>query len=129
MRASRRAGPRVRPWIAVAASYAVALQVMLVGIATSRLAAAEGPFAHGGFVVCSARSGFTGNQPGKPPTHDAACALCTLAASSPAILPAAAEAHFALQARIFHMAPVAATVVVSSRHTPRQSQGPPLPSA
>jgi hypothetical protein len=129
MQRFRRASARVRPWIAVAASYAIALQLMLVGIATSRLVAADAPIAHDVFVLCSATGdGFAGDRPDKPPTRDGACAPCMMTASSSAILVTAPATHFALRSHAFHVEPVADTIVVSSRHSPRQSQGPP-PSA
>jgi hypothetical protein len=124
MQRLRAASTRVRRLIAVAASYALALQLMLAGIATSHPAAAEALYAHDVFVLCSAPR-ESGDQPDKPPAHDAACAPCTLAASSPVILPAPAQSHFALRARTVDVARVAATVIVSNRYTPRQSRGPP----
>jgi hypothetical protein len=54
------------------ASYALALQMMLAGIVTIRVAAADAPFARGDFVLCSATHG----KPEKPPTHDTGCAAC-----------------------------------------------------
>jgi hypothetical protein len=47
--------------------------MMLVGIATIRLAAAAAPFARSDFIVCSTTGiGFTGEAPDEPPTHGAA---------------------------------------------------------
>jgi hypothetical protein len=124
MQRFRRGSAVARPWIAVAVSYAVALQMMLLGVATVRLAAADAPFAHGDFVICSP----AGDRPGKPRAHDAACAPCAMSGGSPAVLLAAWEQHFPVKGRFVCAAPVAAATVVSPRHTPRQSQGPP-PSA
>ena len=119
-----RASARARPWIAMVASYALALQMMLAGIATVRVAAADAPLARGGFVLCSASR----DEPQKPPTHDtgcAACASCMMCAGPPAVVAAPAESHFAANARVARVAPVAAALIVTSRHTPRQSRGPP----
>jgi len=125
MRGFRRVAIRARPGIAVAASCAIALQAMLVGIAASRLAAA-GSLSDSAFVICSS-SGTAGDSHGSdgPATHDAACLLCAAAANSPAILALAARWHFAPKADVLHRMAVTAAVVVSPHATPRQSRGPP----
>ncbi len=127
-----RAEARVRPWIAVVASYAVALQAMLAGFATS-FSAEEHSFAHDPFVVCSASGhGPAGEGPGAPPSHpshpshDAACALlCSMVAASPA-LPSAGVGHrFVASVHIAHAARSRAATAFPRRFSPRQSQGPP----
>jgi hypothetical protein len=111
--------------IAVAASYAVVLQAMLVGIDTSHSAAAEASFAASPFVICSASTKSGTDPSGKPPIHDGVCVLCAAAAGSPAILPAATQSHAAAATNNHYNTVPRTAVVLANRHTPRQSQGPP----
>jgi hypothetical protein len=119
-------GPRARPWIAVVASYALALQAILAGIATS-LSPAEHLFAQARFVICSASAdGAAGDNSGRPPSHDAACALlCAMAAGSPALTSAGIPHHFVPTVHVAHAALAAAVISFPRRFSPRQSQGPP----
>jgi hypothetical protein len=80
---------RRRPWIALAAVYALALQVLFSGLLIGQLGAAS--TASDGFsAICAAHSGSadadgTGqSQPGS--RHGPICVFCT-AAGSPAVLP------------------------------------------
>jgi hypothetical protein len=108
------------------ASYALALQAMLAGIATS-LSPAEHSFAHARFVICSASAdGSAGDNPGPPPLHDAACALlCAMAAGSPALASAGIPHHVVPAVHVTHAALAAAVISFPRRFSPRQSQGPP----
>ncbi len=124
-----RARARMRPWIAVAASYAIVLQLVLAAIAVG-LAAAEYSSADGDFIICSASSGGqAGNGHGAPPSrpsHDAACALlCSMAAASPTLPATTTAHHFIPSAHVAHAAPAPAATAFPRRFTPRQSQGPP----
>lgn len=117
---------RVRPWIAVVASYALALQAMMAGIATS-LSAPDYSLAHASFVICSASTdGSAGDNPDRAPVHDAACALlCTMTSGPPALPLAGTTHHFVQTVHVAHAAPAAAAMSFPRRFTPRQSQGPP----
>lgn len=125
MRRPRTSGKRARSWVAVAVSYAIALQAMLVGIVTSHSAAAGGSFAANPFVICSASTKSGTDPSDKAPIHDGVCVLCVAAAGSPAILPAATQSHAPAATDADHNTPPGAAAVLASRHTPRQSQGPP----
>jgi hypothetical protein len=104
------------------------LQAILIGIATSS-AAGENAKSLGPFIVCSA----SGNQLPAPlnnsdpaPTHDGTCLLCLIAGEAPAVLPPTVESRFTAPAEVVSFTPLLAGDVVSERHTPRQSQGPPF---
>jgi len=114
----------IRTWVALAAAYAFALQLLLAGIVVTQMtvAAAADPF-----VICvgdpnSPDSSHGGNGP-----HAAhqACAICTFVSAAPLLaaighpVPLAREA-----AAAFHPAAVA-LAVARGRHDPRSSQGPP----
>jgi hypothetical protein len=116
---------RVRPGIALAASCAIALQAMLVGIATSRLAAV-GFLPDSAFVICSSSgAGGDSHRPDAPPTHDPACVLCAAATNSPAIPAAAARWHFAAKADVIHPLDATVAAVVSPHPSAHRSRAPP----
>jgi hypothetical protein len=82
---------RVRPWIAMMAAYALALQLLLTGIAAAHAVAADEAPAGDLFVVCHG----SGDSPAvdqdgtaKPPVSRSSCVLCTLTSASCAALPA-----------------------------------------
>jgi hypothetical protein len=80
---------RVRPWIAVASAYALALQVLLSGLAGAH-AMAAGSVAGDLFVIChGSGDGPADNQnvPEQPPRPTSPCLLCTLTKAPCAILP------------------------------------------
>jgi hypothetical protein len=81
---------RLRPVIAVAAAYLVALQMMLTGLAASHLGVAGDPSSGGVFITClghGAGSDSDQGGTGQRPVDEAPCGLCSLAAGSCAILP------------------------------------------
>lgn len=118
---------RIRPWLAVAAAYAVALQMALTAALAGQLAASitAGTDA---LVICYGARDIAGDTDGsgKSRIHDAACVLCTLAAtSSPGILPdevvhvpdvESHAAYLTARYRVLHL---------TQPRTPRLSQGPP----
>jgi hypothetical protein len=115
----------VRAWVALAASYAFALQLLLTGIVVTQMtvaAAAADPFA-----ICAAdpNSQDTSHRSNDPHAAHQACAICTFASSAP-LLPAAGHriARAMEAAAAFHPAAVA-VAVARGRHNPRSSQGPP----
>ena len=87
---------RLRPWIAAAATFALALQLVL-GTALAGLRAA----AHAGtadeLVICHGAGGgqpSSGqNEPGKEGDDQSHCLLCTLACGAPAVLPLPASSR------------------------------------
>ena len=84
----RNALNRMRPWIATVAAYALALQVLLTGVAAGHLMTAGDASASSLFVICHSNSS-TNDQglPGKEPLARSPCMLCTLAKAPCAILP------------------------------------------
>ena len=84
----RNAGSRMRPWIATVAAYALALQVLLTGMAAGQFMAAGNESASSLFVICHG-NGSSDNQdlPDKQPLAQFPCILCMLAKAPCAILP------------------------------------------
>jgi hypothetical protein len=117
---------RSRLGIAVVAAYAVAFQMMLVGVVAARTAAAESSFVDGRFVVCSARAGGLADRDpsGLPTAPETSCLLCTMAANGPVLLPAAADPDVVSATDVVPVALVAADVC-PHWYSPRQSRGPP----
>jgi hypothetical protein len=85
---SRNARSRMRPWTATVAAYAIALQVLLTGVAAGHFMAAGEPSASSLFAICHG-NGSSNNQdlPDKQPLAQSPCILCTLAKASCAVLP------------------------------------------
>jgi hypothetical protein len=84
----RNARNRMRPWIATVAAYALALQVLLTGVAAGHLMAAGDASASSPFVICHGNSSSDNQDlPGKEPLAQSPCMLCTLAKAPCAILP------------------------------------------
>ena len=85
----RKARKPVRPLIAIVAAYALALQVLLSGLAGAH-AMAAGPLSGDLFVICHGSGGGSAedqNLPDKPPLPNPPCVLCTLTNAPSAILP------------------------------------------
>jgi hypothetical protein len=79
---------RMRPWIATVAAYALALQVLLTGVAAGHVMAAGDASASSPFVICHGNgSSDDRDLPGKAPPAQSPCMLCTLAKAPCAILP------------------------------------------
>jgi hypothetical protein len=79
----------MRPWIAMVAAYALALQVLLTGIAAGHVMAVGDAPAGELFVICHGggdNSSDSRDLPDKLPVPRSPCVLCTLAHGS-AILP------------------------------------------
>ena len=88
MSTRRNARTRMRSWIAMVAGYALALQVLLTGLAIGHASALRNASDSGLFVICHA-DGSSDKQevPGKEPLAGSPCIFCTLAKASCAILP------------------------------------------
>ncbi len=121
---------RGRPWVAVAAAYAIAIQALLTGIAGAHLAT-RADLSDQAFVVCHGSDGIPGSGEddgsGKSGVDHASCALCTLARAAPAILPIShgitPPVAFVVATTV---APIPVEVVdynLSAGHSPR---GPPI---
>ena len=84
----RKARNRMRPWIATVAAYALALQVLLTGVAAGHVMAVGDASASSLFVICHGNSSSDDQElPGKEPLARSPCVLCTLAKAPCAILP------------------------------------------
>jgi len=81
-------GSRLRPWIAMVAAYALALQVLLTGVAAGHAMSAADASGNGLFVVCHG-DGSSDNQglPDTEPPVRPPCIFCTLAKAPCAVLP------------------------------------------
>ena len=79
---------RMRPWIAMVAAYALALQVLLSGIAGAH-AMAAGSLSGELFVICHGSGDVPADSQNVPDTPRPAtpCVLCTLTSAPCAILP------------------------------------------
>jgi hypothetical protein len=80
---------RMRPWIAMVAAYALALQVLLSGIAGAHAMAGAGSGADSLFVICHGSGDAPADNQNVPETPRPAspCLLCTLTSAPCAILP------------------------------------------
>jgi hypothetical protein len=81
---------RIRPWVAMVAAYALALQVLLSGVAAGHFMAAGDASASDLFVIChGAGVAWPDDQglPDKQPLPQSPCVLCTLTKAPSAILP------------------------------------------
>jgi hypothetical protein len=114
----------IRAWVALAASYAFALQLLLAGIVATQMtvAASADPF-----VICVGDPSSPDGSHGGNDPHAAhqACAICTFASSAPLLSAVGHPVPLAIEAAAtFHSAAVA-LAVTGGRHSPRSSQGPP----
>jgi Protein of unknown function (DUF2946) len=85
----RRFRGRMRPWIAMAAAYALTLQVLLSGLAGAHAMAAVS-VAGDLFVICHSSGDASAdgqNAPDQAPRPASPCVLCTLTKAPCAILP------------------------------------------
>jgi hypothetical protein len=78
----------MRPWVATVVAYALALQVLLSGVAVGHVMAAGDASASSLFVICHGNSSSDSQDlPDKEPLAQSPCILCTLAKAPCAILP------------------------------------------
>jgi len=80
---------RIRPWVALAAAYAVALQMVLTAFG-GPMHAADGA-AGDAYVLCLNSDGGSGD-PGQLPVHKSPCVLCAMAQGVSAVAPIAESA-------------------------------------
>ena len=87
----------VRPWIAMVAVYALALQVLLSGLAAGHFMAVADASAGNVFAIChgsGAASPDDEQLPDNQPVPQSPCVLCTLTNAPSAILPAGHSVAF-----------------------------------
>jgi hypothetical protein len=124
----RNARSRMRPWIASVAAYALALQVLLTGVAAGHVMAAGDASASSPFVICHGNgSPDDQEQPGNAPLARSPCMLCTLAKAPCAILPG--DHGIALSAAMVTSNAAARTagpVLEFNSPTGQYQRGPPL---
>jgi hypothetical protein len=84
----RKSASRTRPWIATVTAYALALHVILTGVAAGHAMPDGNASGTGLFVICHG-DGSSDRQdlPDKQPLAQSPCIFCTLAKASCAILP------------------------------------------
>jgi hypothetical protein len=127
VRRFRQARMRMRPWIAMAAAFALALQVLLGGILATQ-AEAAGVSPDSPFVICygsdSAAPADHGDT-GKAPAKHLQCVLCTLAKLSHAIVATSAAAALDVRQLAAVVSPTAERVVQYRSPTGHYQRGPP----
>jgi hypothetical protein len=119
-----RARPRVRPWMAVIAAYAVGLQLLLTGVVASHMAVGA-PMAADAFVTCLGSDEGDGHERSDQPLQLASCVLCVATIASPAILSAGAIEIPRPDGDISRRWPVRPAAIANKHRTPRLSQAPP----
>ena len=84
----RKSATRMRPWIATVTAFALALQVLLTGVAAGHAMPGDNASETSLFVVCHG-DGSSDRQdlPDKQPLAHSPCVLCTLAKAPCAMLP------------------------------------------
>jgi hypothetical protein len=122
----------LRPWIAVVAAYALALQVLLSGIAGAHAMAAATSGAETLFVICHGSGDAPADSQNVPDTPRPAspCLLCTLTSAPCAILPvdhSIATIDVAAAASI--VAPSEGRIIEFDSPTGRYQRGPPASAA
>jgi hypothetical protein len=88
---SWREAMRRRPWLAIAAAYVVAVQVLLGGIVAAGMQAAAAAPLDAGLVICSEHAAAAGTHEGSgtAPDEHAPCAFCVFAKVVAGAAPAA----------------------------------------
>lgn len=121
----QRAKGRWRAWVAVAASYAFVLQLLLTGITATQMAAASAASADP-FAICYSGASADGEHKGSggTTTHQS-CFTCAVAWIAPPS-PAASQPTVIRFSSAVAFRPAAAPPALAGQdHSPRTSQGPP----
>jgi hypothetical protein len=85
----RKSAKRMRPWIATLTAYALALQILLTGVAAGHAMPGGNGLGASLFVICHGDGSSDGQDlPDKQPLAQSPCIFCTLAKAPCAILPA-----------------------------------------
>lgn len=112
-----------RPWIAMIAAYAVALQMLLSAAVASQMAAAPsgpGPICYGAAVTADG----TGHD-GTVPLHQPSCILCTVGLSAPVDLAIPSVAPACFDKGVVVESYAVSPSLAQAPPSPRLSQGPP----
>jgi hypothetical protein len=126
MASSRRLGAGLRPWIATAAAYLFLIQSILAGVALGHIAASATGAQHP-IVICLGSG--PASDPGAPDTQPVRMSPCVLCAATLAAAALADNGGPGVPLQLSDAvlpATYAAILTPSVRHSPRQSQGPPL---
>jgi DUF2946 family protein len=84
----RKSATRMRPWIATVTAYALALQVLLTGVAAGHAMPGGNESGTSQFVICHGVGSSDGQDlPDKQPLAQPPCVFCTLAKAACAIMP------------------------------------------
>jgi hypothetical protein len=84
----RKSATRMRPWIATVTAFALALHVLLTGVAAGHAMPGGNETGTGQFVICHGDGSFDGQDlPDKQPLAQPPCIFCTLGKAPCAILP------------------------------------------
>jgi hypothetical protein len=112
-----------RPWIAMIAAYAVALQMLLSAAVGSQIAAtapdAAAALCYGSVIADASGQGDVVHL------HQASCILCSVGLSAPVDLAAAAASPAYDGRAVLVAAPAATPHLPQAPPSPRLSQGPP----
>jgi len=115
---------KCRPWVAVAAAYAVALQMLLSAAVASQMAAAA---PSGAFPICFGvvEPADAAGKGDLVPVHQASCILCTVGLSAPVDLAAPGVRPGLAWADVVRPHPMGDPHLAQAPPSPRLSQGPP----
>jgi hypothetical protein len=119
-----RIGLRLRAWVAVAAAYALALQVILGGILATQMVAAAVAAPADPFVICYGGTPAADHENSGAPVNHAACLVCALASFAPP-LPESATVVSRHEVAAYFAAIAISPAKPRRLHDPRSSQGPP----
>jgi hypothetical protein len=125
-----RAASRLRSWVAMAASYALALQIVLGGVLIGQLSAASLGFSDLS-AICAGHNGPDDDAgSSKKPAHEPPCVFCTLAKNGSGTLPGAiAPASVDYSARLVPQPRGDEVVVAFASPTGHYQRGPPVSAA
>jgi hypothetical protein len=124
----RKSATRMRPWIATVTAYALALQVLLTGVAAGHAMPSGNASATSLFVICHA-AGSSDRQdlPDNQPLVQSPCIFCTLAKAPCAILPAGHGVAISRAMGISNAAlPSDGRIIAFHSPTGQYQRGPPL---
>jgi hypothetical protein len=118
----------MRPWVATVVAYALALQVLLSGVAVGHVMAAGDASASSLFVICHGNSSSDSQDlPDKEPLARSPCILCTLAKAPCAILPSDHGIAVSNATGISNAAaPTDGRIIEFNSPTGQYQRGPPL---
>jgi hypothetical protein len=117
---------RWRGAVGIMAAYALALQMLLAGMAGAQLAAAD-PAAQS--VICygasDAAAADHGQNPGAPRIHHVTCVVCGTVSLTPPLAEAATPVVFRAGTTAAYVSVDGRRHVAARRHEPKSARGPP----